>query len=147
MRHDQQGFTSKAIHLEHEIGGVNAILTRSLTYIDKDGVKHTAHTPMPTDGGTIYRFFYRIIGPPYASPYLGAYIIHDDKCIKAKSLAIAGLYGEAVVERQEGDLLFEEILEFLGCPSIKRKLMYKGVRVGAKSLNKYRPKKDEKKMK
>ena len=140
MRHDKQGFTSKTIHLEHLIDSTRAILGRSFTYIDVDGVKYTAHPPMPTDGGSVPKFFYRVIGPPFASPYLAAYIIHDWLCREAEKLAVNGFYYEAVVTRKEADLLFKEMLSFLGCNRVKVRAMYRAVRFGSGSLRKYKKK-------
>ena len=145
MRHDQQGFSSEFVRLEHS--GRTAKLLISLSYTDIDAVRITAPKGMSTDGGSIPARLWRLISPPYASEYLRAFVIHDYVCDKATLEAQEGKYWEAVITRQEGDLLFKEMLLYLGCSRFKTYLMYKGVRVGAKSLNKYRPKKDEKKMK
>jgi hypothetical protein len=132
MRHDLQGF-DKEIFLKFVSGEKNAILTRSFHYTDKDGVKYTAPAGMPTDGASIPRFFYRVIDPPFASPYLSAAIIHDKICDDARHLA-ENDYKSAKILRKEGDCLFREMLLFLGCPRVKAWAMYRAVRIGALNL-------------
>jgi len=129
----KQGFPL-SIHLDHHVGEQKATLTRSFWYVDKDGVTYTAHAGLLTDGGSIPRFFYRLIGPPYASPYLAAYIVHDAICANSEHLARDGDLKDAQMLRKEADELFYEMLRYLGCPLIKAKAMYRGVRIGSVSL-------------
>jgi len=132
MRHDLQHFSSDEVCLSHK--GRDAVLLKSLSYTDTDGVRVTARVGMPTDGGSLPRAFWDTLGPPYASKYLRAYIIHDKLCIDSHHLNQDDHEG-AIELRKEADELFREMLLFLGCPPAKAWLMYQGVRIGACSLN------------
>jgi hypothetical protein len=134
MRHDLQSFSTDEVCLSHR--GKYATLLKTVQYTDKDGVKFKAKTGMPTDGGSIPRAFWDTIGPPYASKYLPAYIIHDKLCMDSHHLNDAD-HDSAVALRLEADKLFHEMLRFLGCSRIKAWLMYRGVRMGARSLKRY----------
>ena len=133
LRHDIQGF-DKYVYLRHEPGAKKAVLQRDFHYIDQDGIKYTAPAGMPTDGGSIPVFFYRTISPPFASPFLPAYIIHDFYCDRARHLWEEGDIDGAKKLRKEADQLFREMLLHLGCPKWKAWVMYRGVRIGALNL-------------
>ena len=132
MRHDIQNFSTDEICLAHK--GRNATLLKTVSYTDKDGIKYTAKRNMPTDGGSLPRAFWDTLGPPYASKYLPAYILHDHGCLEAHELNKTD-HEEAVALRLEYDQLFLEMLKFLGCNRFKAWLMFKGVRMGARSMN------------
>lgn len=133
MRHDKQGFDTEHTDLRHGISKC-AILLKSMRYTDKDGVTYKAPAGMATDGGSIPAFFYRTISPPYASPFLRAYLIHDAICDTARHLWEGGDHEGAKILRKEGDVLFHEMLLFLGASKSKAYIMYAGVRVGALNL-------------
>jgi len=116
MRHDLQGFSTDEICLAHK--GRLARLLKTVSYTDKDGIKVTAKSGMPTDGGSLPRAFWDTLGPPYASKYLPAYILHDHGCIKAHEMNKTN-HEEAVKMRKETDELFREMLKILGCPRFK----------------------------
>jgi len=133
MKHRQE-FSPLEIHLGHTVGGTTAHLTRSFHYTALSGIKYTCPSRMLTDGLSIPKFMWRIIGAPFASPYLAAGIIHDHLCIEShKAVAEIGLL-EAERERLIADKLFREMLLFMGCSRIKAWTMYRGVRIGARSL-------------
>ena len=133
MRHDLQGFSHKEVCLAHTVGKKTAKLMRGLSYVDKDGVRYCSPARMTTDGFSIPRAFWRVIGPPYASEYLIAAVIHDQGCNYAHELNKTN-HEEAVKYRKEIDELFREMLIFLGCNRFKAWLMYRGVRIGARSM-------------
>lgn len=129
MRHKDvmmQGFPENP-ELMHPIGKSSAILLSDFIYIDKAGRTHTSKAGNITDGASIPRFFWRVIGPPMAGPYLPAAIIHDMYCEKAHTLTGK----EAKELRLAADKLFFEMLECLGLSRLKCKLMYYGVRIGS----------------
>jgi len=128
MRHDLQGFSTDEVCLAHK--GKLATLLKSVAYTDEDGVRIKARAGMFTDGGSIPRALWDTIGPPYASKYLRAYIIHDKLCGDANHLA-ANDHEAGKELRLEADNLFREMLRFLGCNRFKAWLMYRGVRLGA----------------
>jgi hypothetical protein len=76
---------------------------------------------MPTDGASIPRLFWRLIGCPLRGRYVSAALIHD------------GLYLSHATTRQVADDLFREMLLCLGLPVWKSWLMYQAVRIGGRS--------------
>ena len=111
-----------------------AMLERDFAYIDQQGRKHIAPKGMKTDGGSIPRFFWRIVGSPFTY-CLPAYIIHDHYCSRARDIQDKKQMKQL---RKEADVLFNEMLLWLHenvkgihCPTWKRRLMYHGVRLGA----------------
>ena len=73
-----------------------------------------------TDGATIPRLLWRIMGHPFMSLYVTAAVIHDF------------LYSnlcELNINREQADLIFLEILEKWGVGPIKRKTIYRAVRL------------------
>jgi len=52
-------------------------LLAGLRYVDSAGNKHYAPCDFETDGLSIPRFWWRIIGHPLDAAYLGAGVIHD----------------------------------------------------------------------
>ena len=110
--------------------GAFAVLLEDLTYIDRRSRRHTAHRGEITDGGSIPRFFWRVAGPPFQSPLLPAYIIHDHYCTRAADLK-KDWPAEYHQLRLEGDELLREMAEVLGASRIKCWYLYRAVRIGA----------------
>ena len=112
--------------LEFLPDGRSAKLLEPFSYVDTGGRVHTATAGMITDGGSVPRFFWRLIGSPFTR-CLPAYIIHDWYCERAADLA-----GQAANDlRRQADRLFAEMLAYLGVSRLKRAMMYAGVRLGA----------------
>ena len=109
--------------------GKHAILLDDFMYIDKNGRTHTAPAGFRTDGGTVTGFFH-IVGTPYRN-YLAAYIIHDYECDIAEAYKKSN-HEMYVTLRRDADDLFMEMLVYLKAGTVKRWLMYRGVRVGAR---------------
>ena len=72
---------------------------------------------LKTDGLSIPRLFWTIIGNPYNPKYVGSGIIHD------------GLYQSHAVPQKEADLLFKSMLKHNGVGIIRRNLMYYALRL------------------
>ena len=151
---NRQGFSGKILleHLTHDISptyeaqewycnryhaneipakyfdGGYAIVMAKLTYTDKRGRKHRTTVGMLTDGGSIPDRLYGVISPPYASKYLPAYLTHDEICQRARDIEEPYLRKQL---RLDADRLFLEMLTYLGAGAIKRRLMYRGVRIGS----------------
>lgn len=71
-----------------------------------------------TDGASIPRLFWRLIGCPLRGRYAPAALIHD------------GLYAAQHLPRETADALFREMLLELGVGRAKAWAMYQAVRVG-----------------
>lgn len=73
-----------------------------------------------TDGASIPRLFWSIIGCPLSGKYVGSALIHD------------GLYGSHALNKEESDKLFLEMMQHNNVGYIKRNLMYLAVKYGGK---------------
>lgn len=76
---------------------------------------------LTTDGASIPRLFWTIIGCPLSGKYVGSALIHD------------GLYGSHALSKEESDILFLEMMAANKVGFIKRNLMYLAVKIGGKS--------------
>ena len=120
--------------LYHPIDGP-VVLAQDIYYLGKDGRKYWAHERLETDGASIPKLAWRIIGIPFGvagwgrkhPSYLMAALVHDDICAHAETLE----RGARWELRKVADLLFDEMLDFLAVPGWKVKLMYPAVRVHA----------------
>ena len=98
--------------------GENWILEHWLSYTAFNGVVYTVKEGFSTDGASIPRLFWRVIGCPLRGPYAPAAVIHD------------ALYWTKLGSRKEADDLLLEMMERLPVGDIRSNLMYSAVRVG-----------------
>ena len=96
-------------------------LKSSLTF-ENDWIKVTIKSGLMTDGASIPRAFWSIIGCPLMGKYVGSALVHD------------ALYDSQLTTREEADKLFIEMLADNGVGTVKRKLMYWAVRTGGGSF-------------
>jgi len=129
-------FSSHVIPLEHHPCRGYALTLEDLVYCDLAGRQHRASGDMVTDGLSIPRFFWRLVGPPFRHPFLLAAIIHDHYCLKAASLE-PGQSRDAL--RLQGDLLFGEMCSQLGAKPLHAAILIRAVRFGALSSRKENP--------
>lgn len=129
-------FGSKYVTLDHHTSGKPyATLRYGFSYTDKQGKTHRASSGMITDGLTVPRFFWRVIGAPMLNRFLPAAIIHDHYCWKAQTLE-----GEDRKSlRRNGDKLFKEICRRLGAGRIRAWILYKAVRAGSNLSQRKKP--------
>jgi len=88
----------------------------------------TAPFDMETDGASIPRFFWRLIGPPLTGKYRQAAVIHDAGYIG--ELEWKQIPGGRIRKytRKEIDKLFLRLMKALKVPLWRRQLMYRAVR-------------------
>ena len=89
-----------------------------LSYTTKKGVTHTVPIGFITDGASIPKIFWSIIGSPFTGLYRKPSLIHDR------------LYATQKVKRGYADRVFLEGMENKGVSFWKRRTMYYAVRVG-----------------
>jgi len=70
-----------------------------------------------TDGASIPRLLWRVFGSPYDPDIFPAAIAHD------------ALYRGEIVQREDADQAFLDMMEESGVPLKKRRLIYRGVRL------------------
>jgi len=98
------------------------ITDEAFSYIFEDmGIRTTIPKGFRTDGASIPRLFWRIIGHPFEPKVARAAVVHDYLYSKECDL---------VMDRKKADRAFRNILKSDGVGVIKRNLMYFGVRVG-----------------
>jgi len=110
--------------------GKYAIVLNSFSYVDEAGRKHYVQRGLITDGGSIGVFFRRVMGCPFRSPYLLAFIVHDMYSQRARD--IGNIFNKQRRRlRKSADVLFLEMVHFLGAGVLKRQAFFRGVRVGS----------------
>ncbi len=95
-----------------------------ITFVDE----HHEVTVKPgaiTDGASIPRVFWRLIGGPFSGRYIGAALIHDQ-------LYVTQGYG-GMFTRKEVDQIFHRAMLSLGVSRWRAQLMYWAVRTGGRS--------------
>lgn len=85
---------------------------------ENEEFKITIKDGLLTDGASIPRSVWSIIGCPLTGKYVGSSLIHD------------GLYSCGELTRLESDQIFLDMLEHNGVGFIKRYTMYHAVRLG-----------------
>lgn len=93
-------------------------LVGDLTYIN-DKLKVKAKHGMPTNGASVPRFMWRLIGSPFVGDYVCSAVIHDALYISQ---------GLGLLTKEEADKLFLEMMEIEGVSLWKRNAMYYAVK-------------------
>lgn len=83
-----------------------------------DGICVSIKAGMPTDGASIPRIAWRVIGHPFQIPLLGPALGHD------------ALYAAELIPRDEADRWFLEAMKKAGIGWVKRNTIWLAVRAG-----------------
>lgn len=86
------------------------------------GVRIDLHPGFETDGASVPRALWRLVGPPWAARYAPAAVVHDV------------LYASELVPRKVADCLFREAMGQLGVSWWRRSVMYRAVRMGGAAV-------------
>jgi len=127
-------FTGKIIdfHGGPEIvpSGVLWVLTKKYVVTIGASIRLVCPSGMETDGASIPRFFWRVIGHPMSLPYVKAAVLHDAGYMARLRWYRKNTDGwvEDDYTREEIDNLFLEIMKMLGVSWWRRRLMYIAVR-------------------
>lgn len=98
------------------------VVDEAFSYIFEDlGIRITIPKDFKTDGASIPRFLWRVLGHPFEPKVARAAVVHDFLYSKECTLNI---------DRKKADRVFKAILKQDGVNTIKRTLLYFGVRVG-----------------
>src|SRR5579863_2218818 len=98
--------------------GINMKVLEAYSYTDASGHALSAQPGFVTDGASIPRALWSIVGSPFTGKYVGAAVIHDVGCEAHK-------YSWQVTDRMFYDAMLD-----LGVGEHLAKLMYYGVLVG-----------------
>jgi len=104
-----------------------AVLRRDFCYVDKHGGVHVAYIGFPFNGLSIPRLLWRVCGHPWGIN-LAAGVIHDILRAMAHSLPPGERRDELCLH---GDMLFAEMLEFIGNCKVVERAWYRAVRLGS----------------
>lgn len=121
-------FETEFVALAFIPGTPYAVLLCDVVYVDAAGRRHVARRGMVTDGMSVPRFFWRVVGAPFRNGYLLACIIHDHYCYKAATVP-PGPGRDKL--RLAGDKLFGEMCGVLGAGKARQATLVKAVRIGA----------------
>jgi len=106
------------------------MLTKPFDAIE-DGVLYRAPAGMLTDGASIPRFAWRIVGSPWTGRYLRAAIIHDAGYNgKLLSGPVDGILESCEMTRKEIDELFYRLMLARGVGKRRAWAMHRAVRAG-----------------
>lgn len=97
-------------------------LTGDFGYTDRDGKHWAAPKDMYTDGASIPRALWSLVGSPFTGHYRRAALVHDRACDDA--------HGDRQ-KRREADRMFYFACRDGGCPPREATILYIGVRIGA----------------
>jgi hypothetical protein len=98
--------------------GVHMSVVKTYSYIDSERHTLTANPGFETDGASIPRALWTVVGSPFTGKYIGAAVIHDVGCDTHK-------YSWEVTHR-----MFYTAMRELGVSENYAKLLYWGVRIG-----------------
>jgi len=126
-------FTGKAIVYQGftlDSEGSHWILTQEAKAIVGTTYKLVCPKGMETDGASIPRFFWRLMGPKMEPPFYKAAIVHDAGYMDVLQWSYSedGEWVDEAHTRKEVDELFRELLKNLGMKWWRRSLMYQAVR-------------------
>lgn len=92
-------------------------VVRPLRYVDNQGRTWTVPAGEETDGASIPRFFWRILGHPLSWEFADCAVLHDY------------FYRSQIVCREEADQLFDQAMKSRGVPSWQRLILWSAVRM------------------
>ncbi|WP_354392118.1 DUF1353 domain-containing protein [Pseudomonas guariconensis] len=97
-------------------------LIHEFWYEDSNGKRWTAPIHMRTDGASIPRPLWTLIGSPFTGDYRRAALVHDQACIDARS---------GIGSRRAADRMFYHACRDGGCSIRDSIILYVGVRIGS----------------
>lgn len=101
-------------------------LTREFWYDDPKGKRWVAPINMKTDGASIPRALWTLVGSPFTGDYRRAALVHDQACVDVSN---------GIGSRRAADRMFYHACRDGGCSIRDAIILYVGVRVGSvKSL-------------
>lgn len=98
--------------------GVHMVVLDPLLYVDAKGRSWTVPAGFVTDGASIPRELWSLIGSPFTGRYRVAAIFHD------------AAYCALGVAKDDADCMLREAAIELGCPGWVADALYEGVRLG-----------------
>jgi len=104
------------LKLEEVIPGEEWMLLDPLSFVRKNGAIYTAEELFHTDGASIPKWLWSLVGGPLSGKYAKSAVIHDKLC------------RSGIVPRKKADKIFLEAMKADGVAFWKRRAMYMAVR-------------------
>lgn len=122
------GFASRYLHSVQDITDpADEIMIEQQLIAFWRGLIIIVHIGYVSDGASIPRIFWRVVGHPFGK-YLPAAVVHD------------ALYETEMLDRKEADQCFRDLIKALPVSTWRRALMYRAVRLGGGARwNKHTP--------
>jgi len=114
----KQGFFTGTLEITPSGDGVHWIVDTPFSYTDGEEHSLTANEGFSTDGASIPRALWTVIGSPFTGKYVQAAVIHDVGCVSHK-------YSWQITDR-----MFYSAMLDSGVSESQAKLLYWGVLVG-----------------
>ena len=102
------------------LDGRNVQIMEGATYTDPDGKVWNIYAGDLSDGATIPKNLWSIVGGPFEGPYRVAALFHDRGCN----------YYQSIAERRLVDTMFRTASLCAGCTVEQADLLYAGVSIG-----------------
>lgn len=106
-----------------EYGPRLVITTKEISYTTDEGITHTVEEGFISDGGSIPRILWPIIGSPFVGHYRKSVLVHD------KFYATQRDDEGNKITREYADKVFLDAMKDEEVPSWKRHAMYRGIRI------------------
>lgn len=103
-------------------------LYADFSYFDPNGKEWHVGKGEPTDGATIPKWLWPVLGHPFDPEFINAAIIHDHFCRLADNSKTKARRDQL---RKEADIMFYHACICDGCSIDKAFSLFKGVRIGA----------------
>ena len=110
------GYFIGDIEVTFESDGRYVRVDRPFSYVTSAGVIHTVPTDFRTDGASIPKGLWWLIGGPFSGRYRGPAIVHDR------------LYFTGEGGKRYADKIFREAMQVSGVSFWKRNILYRAVR-------------------
>lgn len=120
---------SGPVRVEWTCDGRYMQLLEPLVYVDSCGRRWTAPAGYRTDGASIPRFFWRVIGSPFVGKYRRAAVIHDVYCSEGKKLKKNKVLIGKDRKSPAIHKLFHEMMLTDGTSRLRARVMYLAVRI------------------
>ncbi len=106
-------------------------LCKEFSYIHPNTIRYVVENGYETDGASIPRFLWSVVGHPFDVHYLNAAVIHDKLCDLADQSTTRK---DRDLKRETADLVFYKACLCSGCNEAKAHQLLVGVRIGALCL-------------
>jgi hypothetical protein len=110
--------------------GRNCVLMSEIRFVDGNGREWIAEIGKQTDGASIPRPLWPMIGGPYEGRHRDGALLHDDAYAEAPAAEAGFWTADLSPERRAADVMLYQASVVRGTPRWRAWLIYQGVRIG-----------------